>query len=1789
MIKSSEDFYYNGHYSTEFHIKNVNIDDSDSMLSEPLFSTRTLTKEKLKYRSRSYFQNIQPDNKQITLSLAFENGIEVTNSLLRAVQSWLLSYNGYKDLWFLDDCKQVDGTYDITKPRRIYKATIIESGNFYHFGMPEGYIGDIKFETNSPYCYSSERGGDIYNLNPNTDENSPEYSIVNFFNHGDFPILPQMKIIVGVGDNEDSNNLGLTIIGKKVKPENVSIGKEINDGFNKIFVDESYDFSKYPIFQFKKGSKASGFFQLVGTVYYGEKFILGDYVYEFDLGYGKPYNKNDTENILVPVYAKKAHNRLVFDEGSIVEDASTVTIGDQIFEFDSNDIYSPSNVKVDISKYMGRAKGILHLNSNLTPEQKIKIGDITYTAKGGTREDVIKMTDHLLSDFSEDVYNLEVNRESLETNTTNVSTKQTRDITTCLVRNITRNPSDLGIRKMGYINKDFVWVLNDGESGTDYDTEIDDVSINDRVVVAFNEPIDKSTVNSDTIQVRDSEGMLIDCTYDISTNDGGKTVGIIPTQDYEYDSDYFVYVSPELKKSNGEKYTQTKRIKFHTKKEGDTSTERYENVPVTKTFYIYSASKIDSSTINDYVYVTKSGSFIRIDTKIQLINGGKTIEISPKTKYEYNEDYTVHVEQGLKDVDGKNVLTENKLIYFTTAEDTNITHADMDFIPIGNVPISETIKIPFDGKLDSKYVDNSIVGRELQLLDGDNNEVNIDVNISPLANNVLDITPKVPLNYNSYYFLYISQAMLLEGKNNILAPLRYKLITETEEYATQRLSDEMTDSYSEVEKGNKSALQDDYTDVNIDKTIVYHTNYALDPATVNSNNIWVMNSEGEKVNAKVEPTADNSGIQIFPIEPQQVWERGTTYHVYANSEVKKTNKPRIFAGSVPPDGDYENAVAIFGEYFDVIKTNGYTVQGSDIYDTNGNKVVFQKDDILMQNTGGLETSDFNDDGTVKDGTVIISIPDKGIITNNAQNLASINREKTKENMQNYMNRIKDATYTSYQIFYGDTEILTFTTKEYDSAISINIDSSIFLPNTSIKRTDIKKIKGMIPGDDIYLYEHHDKDFKADPNALIPSSIPVGAKVYAGKSPIDAVDNIKDDYTNAVEILAPLGYTIIDSTSMTLDEKRGILFRPFDLVIGGVLAGTIPTDFDPTTGNLLTSVPSETNPDDTRVTRVTGIPMEINIYPAQRLQGSAADAGRKGTLAAMQEFRDRYEKEKHGGTDNLEYESNICPHGITLVYSVPEGSNVYGAGTDYYNAIKYLNGFGFANFINVGMMTDEEKSNIGFTKNDVVVGGMQATDTAVTSGGETVTVKGIGAISLNGATRLGGKDRYETEQKIKEYSEGLKIKTVAPGDIVKLQITINNEENLINNHGQGEGDTPSLNKGTNAINQNTKIEYHIVKSVTELANNKTHIDFYESIRNTNYISAIEVTDLYKMYDEREAEDYLFDGSYQFKIENDIRNTLINFIKAINNTGTYGVEYSQGTYKHPMVLAQLLNENEMELGGLDYGSKYNIPISLIDKVDPGNHFLTPTLEGGKDCTCSNAIIALSKTIEEQNDKKERYNKDQYNIVDYDSNTLTIEHKMCGKRYNDIICLANVNQQYQTPYLITNDTDTSVSNTSLVNLQDFLTREKQIAKWDNETLIGGEDPTAKSCITALKNKITNYDNNIDIDYATIENSSNIDYTKLNIVYKEIGEIGNIYMNTSCVNGKLSAKKLSGGLDGLHAGETLIIDNENQKIVSDSGKDRYKNFNNNWLEVPLEGVELSSQEGTFTIQFAYRETYNI
>lgn len=1776
MIKSSMDFHFNGHNSSELGIINVSVDDG--LYDEPLFSSREIIEEKTRWNPKPYFNGVEEQCKRFELTFTFTDEVKMNKRALRNVMRWLGRNDRYSEMWFLDDCEINPKTMerDISRPKRIYFAMLEGESTVYHAGVEQGYI-TLTFKTNSPYCYSGIKGGDTYVLKADRDENVLDMSeegansFVFFFNHGDFPIKPEISFKNTIANQK------IKIVGKKITnvPE-----RPLNE-FDSTYPIEETDYKKFPVFEISEGKKAKGSFELLDTVYDGETVTLGEKKYEFDLGDNLPKNKNDKKNILVPVESgKKAKNTLVFQEGNLI-DGSTVTIGDMCFEYDSDDIVTPTNIKVDISDYVAHAKGILHLNSNLMPDQEIKVGDVNYTMIGGTNEFVIKMTDHLLTDGKD--YNLTVrtDRKTLTQDNVNVNTKTPRNISKCLVRNVSKNPSDLGIRKMKYLNKDFVLCLWNGESNEDFQEELDGVGLSSRIIINFDRPVDEKTINDESITVKDIEGNYIPVYFDIGKADDGKTVGVTPKMPYEYDTDYILYISKAVKDKDGKGYNQVKKIKFHTKKKTDLEkSEYFENVSVVKNFVLYSGKQLDKTTVNSSNIYVKNNRGTLQDVDLFIINDGYAIDVVPKTRYEYDTEYTLVLTTKVRNIEGSSVVPVEKDIRFKTKSSTNEILIENNFDKIiTGFPITGTITIPFDKKIDRmKLLDSSLI----KMFDKDKREVEVLYEISKDDNRILKIIIMGKLEYSSTYTLYVSNAIKYDDGNNLETPLKYKIVTKSE-YEDDNSN--KGNGKEDVKDEEKSIATKNYEIVSIDKVFNINQDVPLDANTVNNQNIYVLNGKGEREDVDVQLDSTRTIIKVFP---KPVWRKDEVYTIYGTDKVKTISKPRIFVGDSPVDakgnkGDYANALEIFDQSkFEIIKTNGFRVENGKIHDLNKKEIKFSRFDTIFGGDYGLNKENFNPDGTVRDGTIIISIPNS-IFTGAAVRKRGINRVETKKQMIEHRNSIMTESFVNRSVYDEKEEILKFATRNNNEHISVELDTSIVLSNVSLLINEVpKKIKNMRPKDDIYLYEEGKLDCIVDQDMLVPTNVPWEAKAYAGRSLVSSADN-PDDYLNAKYLLEQdpnnkLGgsrYEVIDTTKMTLEEKKNIKFKEGDLVIGGELAGSMPSDFD-AFGNLKTTPPQKDNPKDTRISRITGIPRDVSIAPARRLCGGAGNFGRLGTKEAIKDWCNLVEKARKNKGDLSEgYSTNIALNGITVKYKVPKGAKVYGTGEDFYNGLLFLNGFGY-DFINVGKMTLQEKIAINFKKGDLILGGTGAKD-VIMENGEKATVLGIPAIDTGEALRLGGINREETKKKIKDFAASLKVQSIGADDIVKIKIVIDDDTNIGN-----DIDEENSSEETKLIKENVRTEYHIVKSVKDLSRNRLYIEFYEDIRTIHYIKSIEIEGVYKFFDARKAEDYLFTAPYQIKIGYDKNETMVNIIKTINDTGTSGIEYSQRTFKHPIVLAQKLNDNEIELDAIKAGTKGNIPVSLVDLFDPNNRFITATLEGGKDCNQTNAIIALAKAIKEQNKLPERYNKDKYTCT-YDDNTLTITHVLYGEKYNNIICLANVNKEETAPYII------HEGNTNLINMEDFLTRNKQMAKWDHPTLMEGRNPDVIACIIALKEKIIkNQGEEIEVDFHQSEDGE-INRKKLIFKYKEIGEKGNINFDSTCVNSKISGKKFRGGLDGLEENEELYINCERQEIISSLGKDRYKNFNNGWLKVPLDGVKWKIEEGECQVLFRYRERYHI
>ncbi len=178
-IKSSQYFSFADETSDIYNIINVNLDAN--MQEEPS-STRTIVEQKIRGRTKPYFQELEYEPKTIPITAAFTTPFD--DELIQRACRWLCSPTYYKPLIFSEE------------PHRIYYALVVEDFKLIHTCLSEGYL-DITFRCNDYYAYSPYHYKE-YDFSDNTNE-----IMINFDNLGDVTISPEMWIQkIGDGDNE---------------------------------------------------------------------------------------------------------------------------------------------------------------------------------------------------------------------------------------------------------------------------------------------------------------------------------------------------------------------------------------------------------------------------------------------------------------------------------------------------------------------------------------------------------------------------------------------------------------------------------------------------------------------------------------------------------------------------------------------------------------------------------------------------------------------------------------------------------------------------------------------------------------------------------------------------------------------------------------------------------------------------------------------------------------------------------------------------------------------------------------------------------------------------------------------------------------------------------------------------------------------------------------------------------------------------------------------------------------------------------------------------------------------------------------------------------------------------------------------------------------------------------------------------------------------------------------------------------------------------------------------------
>lgn len=144
-IRNSIYFTFDGRRSTDYSIMNVNVDGG--MIEEFFGASKSINEEKIRGRSRPYFQGVEKEPLEFTVEFAFQD--QWNEQLIRDVRNWLLDQDDYKPLTFANN------------PEKIYYVICIDEPRLIHTSLKNGYV-KLHFRCNDSYAFSPQTRSENY-------------------------------------------------------------------------------------------------------------------------------------------------------------------------------------------------------------------------------------------------------------------------------------------------------------------------------------------------------------------------------------------------------------------------------------------------------------------------------------------------------------------------------------------------------------------------------------------------------------------------------------------------------------------------------------------------------------------------------------------------------------------------------------------------------------------------------------------------------------------------------------------------------------------------------------------------------------------------------------------------------------------------------------------------------------------------------------------------------------------------------------------------------------------------------------------------------------------------------------------------------------------------------------------------------------------------------------------------------------------------------------------------------------------------------------------------------------------------------------------------------------------------------------------------------------------------------------------------------------------------------------------------------------------------------------------
>jgi len=303
--------------------------------------------------------------------------------------------------------------------------------------------------------------------------------------------------------------------------------------------------------------------------------------------------------------------------------------------------------------------------------------------------------------------------------------------------------------------------------------------VDGEITVKFSQPLQTSTVTSSNIYLRKS-GSTKNISADLKYTSSTRTITITPSSNLDYDTEYIVYLTNNIRDTNGNRLTAT-NWKFTTKEEDPVViTERSplanaKDVDVNTEITIRFSQNMNQSTLTSAnIYLRKANSTRDIAAALSYNSSRRTVTIKPTSPLDYNTEYTVYVTNKVRDTNGNSLTAVNW--NFKTKE-------VQPFEVIYNIPVNNTVNFKVDGIITVIFSGNlnqsTLNTGNVYLRNNITNEYVPVILTYTSADKKLTIKPQTNLRPNTTYTVYLTND-LTDDKGTSLKALNWRFTTETE-------------------------------------------------------------------------------------------------------------------------------------------------------------------------------------------------------------------------------------------------------------------------------------------------------------------------------------------------------------------------------------------------------------------------------------------------------------------------------------------------------------------------------------------------------------------------------------------------------------------------------------------------------------------------------------------------------------------------------------------------------------------------------------------------------------------------------------------------------------------------------------------------------------------------------------------------------------------------------------------------------------------------------------------------